>query len=194
MKFRAILFIATLFTGSIVMGQPKLEGEHRIKKSQFPENSIFFMESKIGSVKKQRYYREIDSSAIYYTSKFKKDRLHYSIQFSENGLFQEVAIAVKEIDIPQDSWKNITSFLEQHITKYRIKRILQLYTVSEDQPEAITLKRAFQNLIIPELTYRIMAKGKTEGKCQGYRLIFDSEGSLAQIKMALPPNYDHILY
>lgn len=194
MKFSAVHFAAVLLMCSFAMSQTKLEREHRIKKSQFPENARLFMETKIGPVKKLRYYREIDSSSILYTSKFKKDRLHYGIQFLDNGQFQEVSIAVKEIDIPQDNWENITSFLEQHFTKYRIKRILQLYTVSEKQPEAITLKRAFQNLIIPELTYKLLAKEKKHNKFQDYKILFDSEGNMSEIKNLLPPNYDHILY
>lgn len=194
MKFRAIHFAAMLLMCSFAMSQTKLEREHRIKKSQFPEKGKLFMKTKIGPVKNLRYYREIDSSTIHYTAKFKKERLHYGIQFSKNGQFEAVTIAVKEIDIPQDSWENITSFLEQHFTKYRIKRILQLYTVSEEQPEAVTLKKAFQNLIVPELTYTLLAKGKTGNKYKDYKILFDSEGNMSEIKNLLPPNYDHILY
>ncbi len=194
MKFRAVLFVSVLFMSSMAMAQIKLEREHRVKKSQFPVNGRLFMESKIGPVKKLRYYKEVDSSTIHYTSKFKKDRLHYGVHFSEDGQFQKVDITVKEIDIPQDSWENITFLLEQHFTKYRIKKILQQYKVTKDQPEAATLKKAFQNLILPDMTYMVWAKGKTDDKCQEYRILFDAEGNLLHFKKALPPNYDHILY
>ncbi|MGY8914085.1 MAG: hypothetical protein ACKVJF_03255 [Flavobacteriales bacterium] len=194
MKFRAFLFIALLCMSTEAVGQIKLEREHRIKKSQFPENGILFMDTKIGTVKKLRYYREIDSSAILYTSKFKKDRLHYGIHFSGNGQFQKVDIIVKEIDIPQDSWDNVTSFLAKHFTKYQTKSIHQQYTVSKDRSEAATLKNAFQNLILPEMTYMILVKGKKADKYEFYKILFDAAGNLVQIKKALPSNYDHTLY
>ena len=194
MKFRAVLFVSVLLMSTMAMAQIKLEREHRIKKSQFPENGRLFMKTKIGPVKKLRYYKEIDSSTIHYTSKFKKDRLRYGVHFSEDGQFQMVDITVKKIDIPQDSWQNMTTFLEQHFTKFRIKKILQQYKVTKDQPEAATLKKAFQNLILPDMTYMLWAKGKTDDKCQEYKILFDAEGNLEQLRRALPPNYDHILY
>jgi hypothetical protein len=178
----------------MAMAQSKLEREHRIKKSQFPEKGKLFMETKIGPVKTLRYYREIDSSTITFTSKFKKDRLHYNIQFSENSEFQKVAITVKEIDIPMDSWQRITSFMDRYFTKYRIKKILQQYAVTKDQPEAATLKNAFQNMILPEIKYEILAKGKMDSSYQEYKILFDSEGDMVLLEKALPPNYDHILY
>ncbi|MEB8328561.1 hypothetical protein OO009_04270 [Flavobacteriaceae bacterium KMM 6897] len=194
MKCRSVLFITVLFLSSMALAQTKMEREHRIKKSQFPVNGRLFMETKIGPVKKLRYYREIDSSKIIYTSKFKKDRLHYSIQFSEISEFQKVSITVKEIDIPRDSWAKITSFLEEHFTKYRIKEIRQQYTVTKDQPEAVTLKNAFQNMILPEINYEILTKGKMNGNAQEYKILFDSEGNMVLLKKAVPTNYDHILY
>lgn len=194
MKYRTFLIITMLFLSGMAKAQNKLEREHRIKKSQFPEMAKLFMETKIGSVKKLRYYQEIDSNKITFTSKFKKDRLYYAIQFSENSEFQKAAFTVKEIDIPMESWQRITSYMDRYFTKYRIKKIHQQYTVIENQSEVATLKNAFQNLILPEISYEVLAKGKLEGECKVYKILFDSEGNMVLIKKALPPNYDHILY
>ncbi|MEJ1221181.1 hypothetical protein [Sediminicola sp. 1XM1-17] len=179
---------------SMAMAQDKLEREHRIKKSQVPASAIHFMESKIAPVKKIRYYREIDTSTVHYISKFKKDRLHYGIQFSEDGKFQHVAITVKAIDIPKDSWDNIMQFMNGYFSKHKIKKVYQQYKATKEQSEKVTLKNAFQNLILPDLTYRVLAKGSIEGKCQAYEILVDAEGNLISLKKSLPPNYDHILY
>lgn len=194
MKYRTILFASMLLLCASALSQTKLEGEHRIRKIQFPESSILFMESKIDRAKKIRYYREIDSNTIHYTAKFKKDRLYYGMRFSEDGNFEAVGIAVKTIDIPMDSWEGIIDFMKGNFSKYKVKKITQEYKVTKDQPEMVTLKNAFQNLLLPELTYNILAKGSIEGKNQNYEILFDSDGNFIRLKKSLPSNYDHILY
>lgn len=194
MKYSTILFTSMLLLSSIGVSQTKLEREHRIRKSQFPESAIVFMESKIDHAKRIRYYREIDTNTIHYTSKFKKDRLYYGMQFSEKGYLDAVEIMVKAIDIPKDSWESILDFMTGHFSKYKVKKIQQQYRVTKEKPETVTLKNAFQNLLIPELTYSILTKGKIEGKCEDYEILFDSDGNLIGFEKSLPPNYDHILY
>ena len=75
-----------------------------------------------------RYYREIDSNKINYKAKFKRDRLHYSMEFIEQGRLKDIEFLIKEVDIPGDSYAQITDFLQSKFTKYRVRRIKQQYS------------------------------------------------------------------
>ena len=67
------------------LAQEKYEREHRINKKQFPEKALNYIAENLEDAKRIRFYRETDSSKTSYEVKFKKDRLHYSVEFDKDG-------------------------------------------------------------------------------------------------------------
>jgi hypothetical protein len=171
-----------------------MEREFRIRRSQFPEKALPLLENAAGKVKKLRFYKEVDSIGSNYKAKFKKDRLWYSMEFSENGELEDIGITIEEVDVPNDSWSNILAHLKKDSTKYRILRIQQQYPVAGNRTEAITLKNAFQNLLLPYINYEIMVSKKGKNGYRDHEVLFDAMGNFISSKKSLPPNYGHILY
>ena len=182
-----------LFCGCFVFAQNKYEREYRIRKVQFPENALAFIETKLEDARHVRFYKETDSSKISYEAKFKKDRLHYSIEFDEDGKLEDVEIRIKEIDIPRETFEKITSYLEEEFITYRIRKIQQQYPLLDNNTKK-TLDDAFQNLLLPSLNYELIIAGKTEKKYNQYEVLFDAAGNFIKLRKSLPPNYDHVLY
>ncbi|MET6989256.1 hypothetical protein [Sediminicola arcticus] len=194
MKYKLVLLILAFFSLHMVIGQNKMEREYRIKKSQFPKTSLDILKTELGKVKKLRFYKERDSNKISYEAKFKKDRLWYSVEFSETGDLEDIEITIKQVDLPNDSWQEVNSYLQENFTQFRIKKMQQQYLPLKKQPTSKTFKQAFQNLMLPDINYEIIVSGKTEKGFEDFEILFDAKGNFKTVRKSLPPNYDHILY
>ncbi len=194
-RYRSLLLlILVLFQFSIVNSQVKVEREHRIKKNQFPEAAHDFIKEKLPNAKKLRFYKETDTTKISYAAKFRKDKLYYSVEFDESGKLEDIEILIKEVDVPEDSWLNITKFLEEKFNKFKIRKIQQQYPIASDQTVETTLNNAFQNLLIPSLNYELLVRGKIHDEHADYEILFGAEGDFIKMRESLPANYDHVLY
>lgn len=188
------IFVLLVFTvGLCSFAQNKYEREFRIRKVQFPEKALHFIQDRLTDARQIRFYKETDSAKVSYEAKFKKDRLKYSIEFDKDGNLEDVEIRIKEIDIPEDSFLEISKYLQKRFTKFRIRRIQQQYPLLNNDTEQ-TLENAFQNLLLPSLNYELIVAGKKERSFEQFEVLFDAQGQFIKLRKSLPPNYDHVLY
>ncbi|MEA1787186.1 hypothetical protein U1E44_13880 [Arenibacter sp. GZD96] len=191
-KFSTIPLVLFIMISTTMVSQQKVEREHRIRKCQFPnfDTALLIPESK-----EVRFYQEIDSTKTIYTLKFKKDRLHYHFDLTEQGIPEITGFQVKEVDIPNETYAKIDAYLKKTFGKVAVRRILQQYPVENSENIEKTVKETFQNLMLPHTTYEFMVTGKMPDQERStYEIVFDAEGELQQFRMALPTNYDHVLY
>lgn len=193
MKFKYIFFLI-IGTVQIISAQNKYERESKIDEDAFPNNAYILIEKYLEDAKRLRFYQETDSTKKSYEAKFKKGRLHYSVEFNDKGKLEDVEFKIKERDIPNDTWRTIQFYLKENHKKHRVKKIQQQYPVREGQSTEKTLHNAFQNLILPEVNYELIFSSKESDGFQEYEALFDSEGQLIQIRKSFPPSYDHVLY
>lgn len=172
----------------------KYEREFRIRKDQFPPAALKSVAAYLPEVKRLRFYREIDSNRSSYEVKFKYIRLHYSVEFSSEGALEDVEVRIKPVDVPTDSWKNITEDLQGRFSKYRVRKIQQQYPRDAFPSTESTLQKAFQNLILPEIRYELVVQARTDGGFLNYEILYNAEGRFLNLRKSLPPNYDHVLY
>lgn len=191
--FYALLSLCLLLSVQLGTAQNKYEREYRIKKSQFPEKALELISTKLENARRVRFYKETDSTKVSYEAKFKKDRLHYSVEFDEDGVLEDVEILIKSIDIPDDSYSLMTKYLEKKFNRYRIRRMQQQYPVGAD-PIETTLRNAFQNLMLPTIKYELIVSGKGDSGYEQFEILFNANGAFEKIRKSLPPNYDHVLY
>ncbi|SDQ08589.1 hypothetical protein [Flagellimonas zhangzhouensis] len=193
MKFNFLL-IFTLFITQFFCAQNKYEKETRIDKADFPENAYSLLETHLENARRIRFYKEIDSTKQSFEVKFKKRKLHYSVEFDPQGTLEDVEFEIDVVDIPEDNWMTIENYLKSNHNKYRVKKIQQQHPTLTDENPKETLRKAFQNLILPEINYEIIFSAKTEKGFQAYEALFNSVGKLITLRKSYPPNYDHILY
>lgn len=185
-----------LLLGSVQISfaQSKYERESRIDKNEFPSKSYLLIQEYLKDAKRVRFYQETDSTKKSFEVKFKKGRLHYSVEFDKNGSLEDVEFKIKERDIPNDTWATITYYLDENHTKPRVKKIQQQYAKQDGQPTEKTLHNAFQNLILPEVKYELVFSAKESDGFQEYEALFGSEGQLIRLRKSFPSSYDHVLY
>ncbi len=190
-KYAVFAGLAGMFLG---FSQDGVEREHRILRTQFPQNAREYLTDNLSGIRKTRFYKEVDSTGANFTARFKKDRLYYDIEFDPKGEIRHIAFRVRQVDLPGESWDAITAFLSESFTKYRIRTIQQRYTVSPEGTPEGTLRQALQNLILPTVDYEITLIGKMGKHREGYVLLFDASGTLRWKRRQLPANHDHVLY
>lgn len=189
-KIFAVIFLLCFQIGQ---AQYKYEREFRILKSQFPKEAISTIEENITDFKRIKFYKETDSIKVSYEAKLKKDKLWYSIEFDKDGFLEDIEILIKTADIPNDTYANIKTYLNNNFSKYRVKRLQQQYPSNSDTLKE-TFKNAFQNLILSSNNYEIVVVGRKDQGYLDYEILFDADGNFKQIRTSLPPNYDHVLY
>jgi len=188
------LIIAMFCLVQFGIAQNKYERESRIKVEEFPDKSYTVIQDYLEDAKRVRFYQETDSVKKSFEAKFKKGRLHYSVEFDQNGILEDVEFQIKERDIPNDTWDTILYYLDKNHTKYRVKRIQQQYPVLENQSIEQTLHNAFQNLILPEVNYELVFVAKENKAYQEYEALFNADGQLIQLRKSYPSGYDYLLY
>ena len=193
-QFQTILWILFLLFGLFSSAQNKQEREHRIKKTQFPGEALQIIAQNNTDFKRLKFYREVDSIKKIYIAKFKKARLFYEMDFNEKGEFTGMGFAIKPVDIPEESFKRMTECLSEKFEKSKVRKMFQVYELPQNEDMETTMKNAFQNLMIPNMTYELFVKGKKDGVRADFEITFDSKGNFVHIKNALPPNYDRVLY
>ena len=179
MRFSSI-FICLLCVFQISFAQNKYKQESRIKKEAFPEKAYALISEYLDNAKRVRFYQETDNAKKSFEAKFKKGRLHYSVEFSANGDLEDVEFIIKEYEIPEDTWNTIKSHLNSNYPKLHVKKIQQQHPLVGENPKKI-LHEAFQNLMLPHINYEIVFSSKKERKFQSYEALFNAEGNLIHI-------------
>ena len=176
MKKCNLLLVFVLLYANSLSAQLQYERAFRIRKSQFPEKALLLVQENVTNIKKLKFYKEIDASKTSFDAKFKKDRSWYSMQFSEGGTLGNIALKIKNIDIPEESYAQILTYLEQIFSSYKIKNIQQQYVVDEN--DVAILRIAFQNLITPNIKYELLVQGKKNKKgSEEFKILFHADGS-----------------
>jgi hypothetical protein len=190
-KYKLLMVCFLLY--NFTYAQDQTEREHRIRKVQFPV--LHHDETLVApDIKKIRYYKEVDSSGTTFTLRFKKERLHYHIDYDKNGLLLNSGFKIKRIDIPEEYYDRMERYLVENIGQFRIRQIWQEYPVNQNMPKQDPLKNTFQNLILPDIKYMLIIKSFVPGQARHNKVWFDSEGKYLSKRAVLPTNFDHILY
>lgn len=191
MKYNFVALI--VFLTQIALGQNKYEKESRIAQEQFPSSSYALIQDYLANAKRVRFYFETNGTNKSYEAKFKKGKLHYSVEFDQNGSLEDVEFIIEEIDIPEDTWAVIANYLQNNYPKYRIKKIQQQHPLYQQNPQK-TIHDALQNLILPYINYEVVFAARENKSYQSYEALFNAEGQLVKIRKSYPHSYDHVLY
>ncbi|GGD52352.1 hypothetical protein GCM10011361_18780 [Muriicola marianensis] len=194
MKYSFFLTIASFLVSFHLCGQAKYEREFRITKSQFPEQALTWIAEELKDARRVRFYKEIDSARVSYEAKFKKDRLHYSVEFNAQGELEDIELLIEEVDIPREVYQAIENYITGECSRFKIRRLQQQYPMTMERNTEAVIRDAFQNLILPYINYELIVSCRKDTGRVEYEYLFNAEGSFISRRISLPPNYDHILY
>ena len=147
MRFKFIIVgLCFLFFYAVGMSQTKSEKEERISSNMFPENAISFLSELPKNVKKIKYYKETNDTIISYEAKLKLNKKNYSIEFSQNGILEDIEITIKLNDMPEAIRIAILSYLKTTYDSFEILKVQKQYkNPSEPNSKALLNKAVLNN-------------------------------------------------
>lgn len=176
MRFNCLVFI-TLILSQFALSQDKMELERLITADEFPQQALLEINPYLNDARSVKYFQESDGAKFSFEVKFKKGKLRYSVEFDPQGLLEDVEIEIKEVDIPSASLEALKQDLNTRFTRIKFSKIQQQYPHTPDKEVSVTLRNAFQNLLLPEIRYELIVKGKEGKKYQSYEILYDAQGT-----------------
>jgi hypothetical protein len=190
-KFLFVLCLVTLFSFQ-AFSQSKYEKEFRIKESDVPSRALSFVDS-ITFDSKVKWYKEIGLDHITFEAKAISNKERHSIEFSENGIFQDVEIEVDVSKIPSDIYTKITGFLTLSHKKHKIEKVQIQYTGERDSA-LMFLRENRNNSKGITISYEVIISTKMDGNFVMMEYLFSAKGEYLQSKQIISKRKDTIDY
>lgn len=195
MSYRVMIFISvvSLFSQSI-SSQTKNEKEERIKISAFPKKALNILEHLPDECKRIKYYKETDNEKLSFEVKFKFDKQHYSVEFSENGDLEDIEITTKIEKIEKSARTQIEEYFNQSYTNYKILKIQEQYIYNSEISTSQFLKNIFSENKRDIDNFEIIAEIKNNKKQSIREFLFNKNGVFLRYRTLKPTSYEHVLY
>lgn len=125
---RPIVVLLTLFTFYLQgFAQVKYEKETRLKNKDVPARAKNFVDS-MHFKSNVKWYKETGFSTSSFEAKTKFDDKSYSIEFSEDGSFEDIEIEIESNEMPSETSDNVSRYLSEKHPGYSIKKIQIQYS------------------------------------------------------------------
>lgn len=183
-----IFFYAFAGTG---ISQVKFEKEIRLESEYVPQIAQNLIDS-MGFYKKIKWYKEIGLKQVTVEAKTKYEGHWYSIEFAENGEFEDVEVELKMRELPQATQTAIEQYLQSIFEKYCIRKVQVQYT---GEPKAIThfvRNRKADDAI--QKKYELVVASKVNKTFKTFEYLFSEKGEYLKKVEILLKNVDNIEY
>jgi len=182
-----IMIVSTYFSYS----QTKYEKESRIKPADVPSGAVEFV-SDMSLPGKIKWYKETGLESISFEAKTKVEGKRYSIEFSQNGEFEDLEIEIKKEEISEETLQSIENYLTAELTKFKIQKVQIQYTGNKEliKNNALNLKDV-EGLTIQ---YELIVSAKMDGEFTAFEYLFDSTGAYMKSSRIILKMTDNIEY
>ena len=174
---RLILILCLVFLSVAGYSQVKIEKEERIKKSEVPKNAILFVDS-MRLPSRIKWFRETGYNKLSFEAKTKINGKKHSIEFSEDGFFEDLEVEIEKECIPQAAINKITDYLSKTHTKYKIDKVQVQYLGDTNLISKFIETEILDNGII--VNYELVVIAKVDGTFDKYEYLFDKNGEFIQ--------------
>ena len=189
MKLHGVLFLAMLCLNSIAIAQVKYEKEARIPTHDLPLTVQVLLPQLTQDAKRIRYYHEFDGEKESFEVKLKKHGTHFSIEFSQDGVLEDIEMLIPASELPNPILETIGKQFQRH----KLTRIQKQFTHPKGQDPKQTLQGVFNGLIRPT-AYEIVVNGKTNSGYKQVEFLIDIDGKLLKKRNVITKDYEHVVY
>lgn len=188
-----LLFVILCF-GQFVLCQTKNEKEERVSLSEFPEAAQKVIKVLPEQCKRINFYKETDGEKHSFEAKFKYKGKRYSLEFSQQGIIEDLEITTKFKTLNESIKTKINAYFTSNYTKHKHIKIQQQY-VYNSQIEPST----FTNNILTQSSnqtpnFEIIAEVKANKKRYLGEFTFNQTGDFLNFRTLKATSYEHVLY
>lgn len=174
-----------------MMAQQKYEREVRIQTEEVHPDAIKFIIS-TGIDSKIKWYREIglETNSIELKTKYKGQL--YSIEFSENGVLDDIEVEIKARDLEESILNSLKNIIENAYGDFKLEKIQLQYT---GNPEL--LKSVFDTSPIPDaitIKYELVISSKKSDTFKRFEFLFNESLELESTTEIITKNNINIEY
>ncbi|MBC2843577.1 hypothetical protein [Winogradskyella flava] len=193
LNFSMLCFSMVLFA-QFSIGQTKNEREERIKISEFPELAIPVVQALPEACKRIKFYKETDGDKHSFEVKFKYNKQRYSLEFSEDGIIEDIEITTRFKRIEEKSKTEIERFLKQAFDKHKLIKIQKqfVYSVEKSASQFINEALSDASLLVPN--FEIIAEVRQKKRREIREFTFNDKGLFKNSRILNPTSYEHVLY
>ncbi len=180
--------LLTLSFGNI-WAQKKYEREYRISSNKVPPSALQFV-ADIRFSKTVKWYREqgLETTTIEAKTKHKGNR--YSIEFTKEGVLEDIEYLIQWNDIPASTQSKITNFLKEKHQKTKLQKIQRQYT--GDRADMLRLMKGEVSDDIITIKYEIVLKARTKGAYETIEYLFSENGAVERKSVIVLKNTDNL--
>ena len=192
MKTKTLLVL--MFICQFVFSQTKNEKEERITKSEFPEAAILVINNLPEDCKRLKFYKETDGKKQSFEVKFKFKRKRYSLEFSKEGVIEDLEVLTKLKTINEETKAKIKDYFTSTFTKYKLIKVQEQYVYHSELNSKTFVSNILNNTSSIKPNFEIIAEVKTENKRNIREYTFDVSGEFVNFRILNPTSYEHVLY
>lgn len=185
-----ILILLTSFT-RIGFSQYKYEKESRIQKTEFPESAASIVDSMLPE-SRIRWYKEEGYFKTSFEAKTKYKGRRLSIEFSENGSFEDLEIEIKPNEIPAKTYKKITELISATHIKFSFEKAQIQYSGNPFSVFDYFLNKSNKKDIVKN--YEIIISTKLDGSYVMFEYLFDEAEEFLQKSEIILKMTDNLEY
>ncbi len=169
--FIVLLFAAFAHPG---VSQLKFEQEIRVAKSEVPQGPATLLDS-ILHESKIKWYKEKGYHKISYEAKTQYKGKRLSIEFSEQGLFEDLEVGISSKELPNLASENISRYLSNVHGKYNFQELQIQYSgeIKEVFNHFFDVNESIKNIV---RKYEIVIAAKVNGSYELFEYLFDEQG------------------
>ncbi len=186
-KFITFLFFVVLsYSG---FAQTKYEKEIRIKVEDVPPAAKSYVDS-LSFGNKVKWYQEfgIDKTTIEAKTIFQG--MKYSIEFTNDGMLEDVEIEMNIDDLPKETQLKIIQYFKSKFLKFKVDKIQIQYSGNQKNILAYLKK---QNLLEEiNINYEIVVTAKVDRTYKMYEYLFSQNGDFLKFAEIVQANTDNI--
>lgn len=189
-KLVTIILINFIALGSFA--QIKLEIEKPVPVEYVPESAKAYV-CNLFPEAKVKWILERSNSGDNVEAKVKKAGKKYSIEFSQEGVFEDVEVEVEEEELAKPSLNAITNQLKTDFDRYKIVKIQHHY--SGDKKEIKHLLNGNEvNLKYVRQLYEIVIYGIKDKVINSFEYTFSINGEFVERLKNAESNSDNLLF
>jgi hypothetical protein len=193
MKKIYVLF-SFLILGCISWSQTKNEQEVRVKLESLPEAAIAVVNTLPNNCRRLRFYKESDGRKQSFEVKFKYHRKHYSIEFSTEGVIEDIELIVKQRQLENKIKSQIEAYFNLNYEKSKLIKIQKQYLYKGSINPTTFVRNLLSDASDQDVNYEIIAEVKSDSKREVGEFLFNENGELISFKTVNPNSYQHVLY
>ena len=185
------LVILLLLIGFNAFGQQKFEKEFRVKEIDVPQVALEFV-AELNFGKQIKWYKEIGLNKTSFEAKTKYKNKKYSIEFTPNGYLEDVEIEINKLDIPNNAFTEINTYLTSKFNKFAFVKIQIQYLGSN--ANMIQFLKFENNKTLITTQYECVITAKMDGTYKTFELLFSENGQFINKKEIITRNAAHLEY